>query len=126
MARHNETGKWGEDLAADYLTEQGYAIAERNWRQGRLEIDIIAMRDDTLVVAEVKTRTNKDEDPLDAVDNKKSLAWCGRPRLTSKSKTCHIRCASTSLPSPALPTTILSSIYPTHSIHRLKHIIDIL
>ncbi len=73
MARHNETGKWGEDIAADYLTEQGFAIAERNWRQGRLEIDIIAMRDDTLVVAEVKTRSDRDEDPLDAVDNKKIL-----------------------------------------------------
>ena len=73
MARHNETGHWGEDLAADYLTEQGFAIVERNWHHHQYEIDIIAMRDDVLVVAEVKTRSDKDEDPLEAVDRKKIL-----------------------------------------------------
>lgn len=73
MARHNQTGKWGEELAADMLTSKGYAICERNWRRGHLEIDIIAMRDDILVFAEVKTRTNPDEDPLEAVDRRKML-----------------------------------------------------
>ena len=55
------------------LTEQGFAIVERNWHHHQYEIDIIAMRDDVLVVAEVKTRSDKDEDPLEAVDRKKIL-----------------------------------------------------
>ena len=73
MAKHNDTGHWGENLAADYLTGQGYAIVERNWRLNKLEIDIIAMRGDTLVFAEVKTRSDKEEDPLEAIDRKKIL-----------------------------------------------------
>ena len=74
MARHNQIGQWGESLAVDYLTEHGYAIVERNWRNHKMEIDIIAMKDDMLVVCEVKTRSSKDEDPLDAVDGKKILS----------------------------------------------------
>lgn len=73
MARHNDTGHWGEDLTADYLTEHGYAIVARNWRNGKLELDIVAMKDDTLVIAEVKTRHNKDDDPLESIDRKKIL-----------------------------------------------------
>lgn len=73
MAKHNDTGHWGEDIAADYLTENGYAIVARNWHAGKLELDIIAMKDDTLVIAEVKTRTTKNDDPLESVDNKKIL-----------------------------------------------------
>ncbi len=71
MARHNDLGSWGEQLACDLLTEQGWAIAERNWHQGHHEIDIVAMNAQTIVFAEVKTRTAMDEDPLDAVDRKK-------------------------------------------------------
>ncbi len=73
MARHNEVGRWGEELAADYLVEHGYAICECNWHVGSYEIDIIAMRDDVLVFVEVKTRTNIDEDPLEAIDRRKIL-----------------------------------------------------
>lgn len=71
MARHNELGKWGEQLAVDELVKEGFAIRERNWRMGHLEIDIIAIRDDTLVFAEVKTRADLDEDPLEAIDKRK-------------------------------------------------------
>ena len=58
MAYHNELGKLGELLAAKYLEAEGYSIAERNWRINRLEIDLIAKKDDTLVFVEVKTRSN--------------------------------------------------------------------
>lgn len=71
MARHNNLGKWGEQMAVDTLSELGYSIVDTNWRMGRIEIDIIAKKDKTLVFAEVKTRTDMDEDPLEAVDNKK-------------------------------------------------------
>jgi putative endonuclease len=57
MAQHNETGKTGEDLAAEYLAEQGYHILERNWRYGKAEIDIICTRGPFIVFTEVKTRS---------------------------------------------------------------------
>lgn len=71
MARHNELGKWGEQLAIDRLVDDGFAILHRNWRMGHLEIDIIARKDATVVFAEVKTRAEKDLDPLEAVDKRK-------------------------------------------------------
>ncbi len=58
MAYHNELGKLGELLAAKYLEAEGYSIEERNWRINRLEIDLIAKKDDTLIFVEVKTRSN--------------------------------------------------------------------
>ena len=58
MASHNKLGKEGEEIACNLLVEKGYKIAERNWRYGKLELDIIAKRDNTLVVVEVKTRAN--------------------------------------------------------------------
>lgn len=59
MADHNELGKIGEELAAQYLQEHGYIILEQNWAFDRAEIDIIAQKEeDTLVVVEVKTRNS--------------------------------------------------------------------
>ena len=57
MAEHNDIGQAGEDLAVKWLEEKGYEVLERNWRFGREEIDIIAKKDDMLIVAEVKART---------------------------------------------------------------------
>ena len=57
MAEHNDTGRMGEEFACSHLQEKGYMILERNWRFGREEIDIIARQKDTLVIAEVKTRS---------------------------------------------------------------------
>ena len=71
MAQHNDTGKWGEDLAAEKLTAEGYAIVERNWRSNGFDIDIVAKKGTTVVFAEVKTRKDKAEDPLEAIDSKK-------------------------------------------------------
>lgn len=71
MARHNDIGKWGEQMAVDRLTTEGWAIRERNWRMGHLEVDIIAQKDGTLVFAEVKTRSELGIDPLEAVDRRK-------------------------------------------------------
>ena len=42
MAAHNELGKWGEDIASEYLIHNGYQIVERDWKSGRRDIDIIA------------------------------------------------------------------------------------
>ena len=56
MAAHNEFGKQGEELAAQYLIIKGYEILERNWRNIHKEIDIIAKDGEDLVIVEVKTR----------------------------------------------------------------------
>ena len=37
----------------------GYTVLERNWRFQKAEIDILARKDDTLAVIEVKTRSTK-------------------------------------------------------------------
>ena len=56
MAAHNELGKWGEDLATEYLEQKGYTIIERDWKSGRRDLDIIARDGNTVVFVEVKTR----------------------------------------------------------------------
>jgi putative endonuclease len=50
------TGKMGETLAASYLELTGYELLQRNWRYGRVEIDLIACKGNTLHFVEVKTR----------------------------------------------------------------------
>jgi len=49
-------GKWGEDIAADYLRQRGYRIVARNVRTRTGEIDIVCQRGRLLVFVEVKTR----------------------------------------------------------------------
>lgn len=71
MARHNSVGKWGEELACARLRHEGYAIMEQNWRSGHNEIDIVAVKDGRVVFAEVKTRSDRQCDPLEAIDDNK-------------------------------------------------------
>ncbi len=64
----NETGKLGEDYAAELLREKGYRILERNYHSRFGEIDIIAENSEYIVFAEVKTRDeNFAVSPLEAV-----------------------------------------------------------
>lgn len=68
MAKHNELGKLGEDLAAKYLFKNGYKIIDRNWIYLKKELDIVALKDNQLVVVEVKSRsTEYFEHPADAI-----------------------------------------------------------
>lgn len=60
----------------DYLLKEGYTIVERNWRLNHLEVDIIATRDDTMAFVEVKTRSNVDADPLEALTPRKRMLLC--------------------------------------------------
>lgn len=72
MAKHNELGKQGEDIAVQYLTDKGYEILERNWRNIHKEIDIIAKKGKELVIVEVKTRQSDEYgDPDMAVTRQK-------------------------------------------------------
>ena len=69
MAAHNDLGKWGEHKAEEFLRTRGYRIVEHNWRYGHRDIDIVAAKDDVLVIVEVKTRRNNlFTEPEDAVD----------------------------------------------------------
>lgn len=71
MARHNQLGNWGESVARDYLITKGYVIVESNWRMDCFEIDIIATKGPRIIFVEVKTRSNDEYDPLEAIDSRK-------------------------------------------------------
>jgi putative endonuclease len=72
MAEHNELGKQGEEQAVDFLQKNGYEILETNWIFQKAEIDIIARKDETLAIIEVKTRSSIDFGlPQDFVKPKK-------------------------------------------------------
>jgi len=72
--RSADIGKYGENIAARYLEEQGYMILERNYRFERYEIDL-ACYDPTgeeIVFVEVKTRSGElFGDPAEAVTPEK-------------------------------------------------------
>jgi len=57
MSESSTLGVKGEIKAAEYLKGKGYKIRHRNWKTGKLEVDIIAENNDYVVFAEVKTRT---------------------------------------------------------------------
>ncbi len=57
-SRRRDLGAHGEDLAARWYQERGFAVLDRNWRCPQGEIDIVARKDDVLVFSEVKTRTS--------------------------------------------------------------------
>lgn len=57
MNRGEHLGQVGEDIACDYLREQGYLIIDRNWRCRFGEIDIIARDGPDLAFVEVKNRS---------------------------------------------------------------------
>ncbi|MGO4708141.1 YraN family protein [Chryseobacterium sp. 2TAF14] len=57
MADHNELGKEAENLAAEYLLKKEYKILVRNFRFKKNEVDIIAEKDNLIIVIEVKARS---------------------------------------------------------------------
>jgi putative endonuclease len=59
MARHNETGKIGESVAANFLTKKGFCVICQNYRKKWGEIDIITEKDKILHFVEVKTVSRK-------------------------------------------------------------------
>ena len=84
MAAKDRLGREGEELAAAYLRDAGFAVIDRNWRTDAGEIDIVALDRGEIVVVEVKTRSSLAfGHPLEAVDARKrarlwrvGLAWC--------------------------------------------------
>ncbi|MEP7070750.1 MAG: YraN family protein [Verrucomicrobiota bacterium] len=84
LSEHLQLGARGEELACRDLRRHGYKVLYRNFRGRRGgEVDIVCRDGDTLVFAEVKTRTGEDYGrPVDAVNLAKqkliargALAW---------------------------------------------------
>jgi len=72
MADHNEFGKIAEDLAVDFLVKAEYKILARNFRYLKAEIDIIAEKQNQIIIIEVKARnTDAFLEPQEAVNKKK-------------------------------------------------------
>ncbi len=66
------SGFKGEELAASYLTKNGYKIIDRNFRAVGGELDIIALDGDTLSFVEVKARSSTEfGTPLEAITARK-------------------------------------------------------
>jgi putative endonuclease len=113
VAKHNELGNRGEEIALRYLSERSYEILEKNWRYGRLEVDIIARLEDELIIAEVKTRTgNFMEYPQDAVTRKKQarLINAANAYIYKFSLNINVRFA------------IITVIFDNHAPFRVDHI----
>ena len=54
-----QRGRWGEEIAAQYLRRQGFAILTNDWHSGHRDIDLVAKERETVVFVEVKTRRNR-------------------------------------------------------------------
>ncbi|MFO7588206.1 MAG: YraN family protein [Gemmatimonadota bacterium] len=66
------SGKRGESIAAEWLEGRGLNVIARNWRAGRLEIDLVAREGRAVVFVEVKTRRlGSGGRPAEAVDDRK-------------------------------------------------------
>ena len=85
-------GRDGEEIAAEYLRNNGYRIVEKNYKNRFGEIDIIAKDGNTVVFIEVKTRnTPSYGTPSSAVDSKKQqrIGKVALTYLTKKGLTQH-------------------------------------
>jgi putative endonuclease len=51
-------GRYGEDLACEFLTKRGYKIIERNVKLSYKEIDIVSAYKNELIFVEIKTRAS--------------------------------------------------------------------
>lgn len=55
---HVATGKQGEAFVCTFLKQEGYTILSTNYKTPLGEIDIIGIKDKTLFIIEVKTRSS--------------------------------------------------------------------
>jgi putative endonuclease len=90
-----ELGRRGEDVACEYLQNQGLVVLSRNWMCRDGELDIVATDGETLVVCEVKTRSSgRFGGPEETVSHQKlervrrlGLRWLAAYRVGW----CHVR-----------------------------------
>lgn len=98
MAEKDALGREGEDRAARYFEESGYAVLARNWRCRAGEIDLVVASADALVVVEVKTRRGEGfGHPFEAIDGVKrarlwrlAIAWVAANRGAAQGRRLRI------------------------------------
>jgi putative endonuclease len=72
LPHHQKLGKEGEAFALEWAKHNGYKVLHTNWHFGKKELDIVATKDNVLIVFEVKTRfSDYWEEPKDAVRMRK-------------------------------------------------------
>jgi putative endonuclease len=59
MKHNQKIGRWGEEMAAEYLQKRGYEILDKNARTPYGEIDLVARLDGVTIFVEVKARTSR-------------------------------------------------------------------
>lgn len=119
MAEKDDLGRAGEDRAARYLQEHGYAVLERNWRCRAGEIDLVVEGDGAIVVVEVKTRRGEAfGHPFEAIDARKrarlwrlAVAWASAHRDRVQGRRLRIDAIGITGPDPATA--------------RLEHLVDV-
>ena len=85
MTTTAETGRAGERAAAEHLRQAGYEIRDTNWRAGRDELDIVALRGEVLHFVEVKTRRAGSLTPPEAAATQRKF------RAVSRAAACYLR-----------------------------------
>ena len=72
MDNKQKIGKIGEQIAVNYLKQNGYKIKETNFRTRHGEIDVIVTKDTQIIFVEVKTRSSQKYGfAIEAIDKKK-------------------------------------------------------
>jgi putative endonuclease len=67
MAKHNEIGKIGENIAKTFLMKHGFSVLEANFHTRFGEIDLIAEKDNVIHFVEVKTKNVSDFEHIDTL-----------------------------------------------------------
>lgn len=76
MSATQIVGMAGESAAESWLERNDFVVIARNWRSGRYELDIVALRGDTIHFVEVKTRVDSSwESPEDAMNESKRRSF---------------------------------------------------
>ncbi len=93
MDQRKALGYWGECLAAKYLLKNNYKYLAKNFKCGRLEIDLIFEENNQCVFFEVKTREDchesKYENPLTSRQTKNLniaiIDYCLKNKINTES-----------------------------------------
>lgn len=73
MGVHNEFGKLGEQKAVDFLISKGYDIRYRNYRYLKAEVDVIAQKENSLAIVEVRSRSSEFHESIAETIGKKKI-----------------------------------------------------
>ncbi len=65
MAKHNQIGKIGEEIACKWLISRGFTIIQQNYWKKLGEIDIVARETEKIHLIEVKSVSYGTKDDLD-------------------------------------------------------------